>query len=443
MRAVTLPASHPLAAGRFWWSVLLVGFTVRLALALGTDIYFDEAYYWTWSKHLAASYFDHPPLIAWAIALLGIRGTSLLAGLGTTALIFLFARDLHRDPQSGVRAAALWSVLPAGVLAGFLATPDSLLLLFWAATLWALWRKQWLVAGVLAGLAFLSKYNAVLLGPIVLLVCLRERRFPKGLWLTLLAALLVGAPVILWNAAHDWVGFEFQLKHGLGGRGGFASLGEFLGGQFAMAGPVLLVLAVIYAVRGERDQALLRTAIWVPLVFFGIAAFRTRGEANWAAMAYVAACVGLVNRDGKALKAAGVTGALICVLGAVHLLFAPIELKRDVPLRRVQGWSELAQLKDRKVEAIYAPSYQLASEAAYYAHLPADVLASYRKSQYDVWPPLELAPGTNALWLSEGQAPPPELLKQYEFIRGPEHLQGTFRGRVLHDFHVWTLSIRR
>ena len=28
----------------------------------------DEAYYWLWSKNLAFSYFDHPPLNAWAQA---------------------------------------------------------------------------------------------------------------------------------------------------------------------------------------------------------------------------------------------------------------------------------------------------------------------------------------------------------------------------------------
>ena len=27
----------------------------------------DEAYYWLWSKHLAAGYLDHPPAIAWLI----------------------------------------------------------------------------------------------------------------------------------------------------------------------------------------------------------------------------------------------------------------------------------------------------------------------------------------------------------------------------------------
>ena len=30
----------------------------------------DEAYYWLWSKNIALSYFDHPPLATWVLALL-------------------------------------------------------------------------------------------------------------------------------------------------------------------------------------------------------------------------------------------------------------------------------------------------------------------------------------------------------------------------------------
>ena len=30
----------------------------------------DEAYYWLWSKNIAFSYFDHPPLVSWFQALL-------------------------------------------------------------------------------------------------------------------------------------------------------------------------------------------------------------------------------------------------------------------------------------------------------------------------------------------------------------------------------------
>src|SRR5574342_803708 len=35
----------------------------------GLDLYTDEAYYWLWSTRPAAGYFDHPPMVAWLVAL--------------------------------------------------------------------------------------------------------------------------------------------------------------------------------------------------------------------------------------------------------------------------------------------------------------------------------------------------------------------------------------
>ena len=53
---------------------------LRLVLAVGTDTYPDEAYYWAWTQHPQLAYFDHPALIAWSTALLGIRAGALLWG---------------------------------------------------------------------------------------------------------------------------------------------------------------------------------------------------------------------------------------------------------------------------------------------------------------------------------------------------------------------------
>ena len=46
---------------------------LRAVLAALLPLSADEAYYWLWSRHLAAGYFDHPPAIAWLIR----AGTSL------------------------------------------------------------------------------------------------------------------------------------------------------------------------------------------------------------------------------------------------------------------------------------------------------------------------------------------------------------------------------
>jgi len=44
--------------------VLLLALGVRLIIAALVPLHPDEAYYWEWSRHLAAGYFDHPPAIA-------------------------------------------------------------------------------------------------------------------------------------------------------------------------------------------------------------------------------------------------------------------------------------------------------------------------------------------------------------------------------------------
>src|SRR4249920_1348796 len=63
---------------------------LRLAAAAWTPLTFDEAYYWTWSKHLAGGYYDHPPMVALVIrlgtmiagdTLFGVRVVSILLAL--------------------------------------------------------------------------------------------------------------------------------------------------------------------------------------------------------------------------------------------------------------------------------------------------------------------------------------------------------------------------
>ncbi|MFP2908974.1 4-amino-4-deoxy-L-arabinose transferase, partial [Pyxidicoccus sp. 3LFB2] len=80
-------------------ALLGVAAVARLALLLGTDVYFDTAYYWQWARHLAWGYYDHPPMVAWLIAALGVRGSALLCGVATVAAVWGLARDVygHRE----------------------------------------------------------------------------------------------------------------------------------------------------------------------------------------------------------------------------------------------------------------------------------------------------------------------------------------------------------
>ncbi|MBF5044535.1 glycosyltransferase family 39 protein [Aggregicoccus sp. 17bor-14] len=421
---------------------------VRVALSAGTDLYFDEAYYWQWAQALDWSYFDHPPLVAWLIAALGVRTGALLCGAATVGVVGLLARDVYGSGAAGLRAAALYSVVPAAVLAGVWVTPDTPLLLFWALTLWALHHERWVLAGLAAGLAMLAKYPALLLGAAYLCVAARERRLPRGIWATLGLGALLFLPVVLWNAQHGWVGFGFQLKHGLGGRGGLATFGEFLLGQVGMAGPGLFLFTLAWGLRGPKEQRLLRAAALVPLAAFGLAALRTRGEANWPCMAYVAACVGLAGASRRWQLAAGLGALLITLGGASHVLFPVVRPERDVLLSRAHGWRTLERLADPELlfpgapdalpSMVWTPSYQLASQVAYYAHVPTSV-AEGRVSQYDLWPEPPLSAGQDALWVSEYEEPPASLTARFGRVEGPVALPAEYLGRRVHTFRVWRL----
>ncbi|MGI9546085.1 MAG: 4-amino-4-deoxy-L-arabinose transferase, partial [Flavobacteriaceae bacterium] len=77
---------------------LLAGllFLLNLVQAYYTDLIYDEAYYWYYSKALAWGYFDHPPMVAFLIKLgsyffegeIGVRLMSCVFSVGTLYFIW-------------------------------------------------------------------------------------------------------------------------------------------------------------------------------------------------------------------------------------------------------------------------------------------------------------------------------------------------------------------
>ena len=57
--------------------IVLLFFTLFNIVSNGfIPFYSDETYYWTWSKKLALSYFDHPPMVAYLIKATTLFGDS-------------------------------------------------------------------------------------------------------------------------------------------------------------------------------------------------------------------------------------------------------------------------------------------------------------------------------------------------------------------------------
>ncbi len=409
----------------------------RVALALGTETYPDEAYYWTWSKQLQLAYFDHPALIAWSIALLGVRTGAILWGLATLGGVFALTRALGGEKDTAWWATALYASTPAANLLGTFATPDAPLLAFWVWTLVALVQQRPVATGLLWGLAMLSKYNGLLLGLPVLIVFWRT---PKRFVVATLIALAVTSPTILWNAQHDWEGFRFQFAHGLGGGGGLHTFLEFLGGQFGIAGPVFLLLTLFWLARGQAP-VVLKVATVLPVLFFGYASLKARGEANWTAAAWLSASVGVAMTPWTRAQWAAVgTNLVIVAAGAVVLIAPPKALWAVPSVQKLHGWSLLARAAEQKVPII-TNRYQLSALATWYSGLPATTFGG-RRSQYDLWEPPAIPPGTDALWIAEWEGPPAELVAQYETSTQIDWPLDE-KQKVLHPFLAFRLGSKR
>jgi 4-amino-4-deoxy-L-arabinose transferase-like glycosyltransferase len=155
--------------------------------------------------------------------------------------------------------------------------------------LWSLIRlnesgdaRWWLATGVFAGLALLSKFTAFMLLPAVVAFVLAPKGRKRWLfspypWVALLIALVLFAPVLIWNAGHDWASFRFQLIRAIVNyEWSWRTLGDFVGLQLGLVGfillPVVLSGVTISAWRGYRKgdavAILLSTAVIVPFAYF-------------------------------------------------------------------------------------------------------------------------------------------------------------------------------
>jgi hypothetical protein len=395
-------------------AVLIIGSTLlRLLLAAITPLLPQEAYYWTWSRHLDTGYFDHPPGVSYGIALstsllgstvFGIKSAAVAWSLGWNLLWARLVLDMY-----GSRKLVFWSLLALNLTLIYEVyalgpTPDGPLLFGWVGTLWSVWRasasgkgRWWLLAGVFAGLALLGKYSAVLLLPVVLLylaTSATQRHWLRTPWpyLALSIAALIFAPVVAWNAQHQWASFAFQGSRRVGQMGGFKPhfFGLLLATQFLMVTPWLFGLSLTALWRAARDWVvgsvedrtrLLLISATVPLLLFTAVSLRSHVKINWLAPAYWSLIIlGMrqllergVSRRHLALGLGSSAALLLAALGVAVTPNLPI----SGDLNSWSGWKEAAQRVDQVVEAahargeqtfIFSPNYKISSLLRF--HLP-------------------------------------------------------------------------
>lgn len=215
----------------FVWTLVLT-LLLKLILAVSFPLTGDEAFFYQWGQAPALGYADHPPMIGWWLALLGLFSDHI--GVGRLAPVFLTAciavgivDVLHRLLPAEHQSNAWWMgsiylVMPWSWMF-VLVTTDTPLILFMALSAWLFVRAEistpspvawrWYVAsGTVLGLAFLSKYFAVLLGLAFAVYILGWRR---DRWWALVAVVFFALPSVAlhlyFNAHHGWQNVMFNL----------------------------------------------------------------------------------------------------------------------------------------------------------------------------------------------------------------------------------------
>lgn len=399
-------------------TVLLLA--VRCWLAARAELLPEEAYYWTYWKHPALSYFDHPPMVAWVIGAgtrvfgdteIGVRLGFILLSLGSAYLLHRITRLWFGKSAARV-ATWLFLLLPAFVAAGLLAFPDGPLVFFWLLTLHAFSRALttnrpglwWAVTGLAWGGAMLSKYTAALLGVsalVFLAVSPAHRPWLKRPhpWLALFLAAAAFSPVILWNARHEWASFLFQSARTAGAEN--YRWTEALRAWLTQAGiltPPVAVALVAAMRRGlqrgwrDRDDAWnFALSFSVPAgAVFVLASFRTELHTNWLLPAYLSLLPAVAARyleiTPRGRQWIGAVTIGLCLLVTLVAFSGVLwGVPSSLTYRHAGGWRALAERVTKETAALTAQTgrqpfvlgadkYNLAAELGFYTGQPAQQL---------------------------------------------------------------------
>jgi 4-amino-4-deoxy-L-arabinose transferase-like glycosyltransferase len=441
---------------QWFWSALAATLLFRFWLGAALPITGDEAYFVLWGRYPALGFYDHPPMVGWVLAPLlaasqaewvvrlpAILLPAALALLVRHALAEWFARDADTADLAGLAVLLVplhvWNVL---------ITTDTPLAFFSVASLLAFARQRFLLAGALLGLAFLSKYFAVLLGLGYLAWALAARR-PGAFGLAFLGALPAGLLNLYWNWQTCWCNVMFNAINRHEGAGpGWATPALYAASLAYLAAPLLWF--------AWRERARLRAALpqpavgitvaaWlVPLAVFALLSPVKRIGLHWL-LAFMPALV-LSLALALERRALVVTVRWFAALALVHaaafvaLAVPPLETWKDTRLYR-----ELVLLVDpqavleplgplRARYRLSAESYSVAALLSYHARrrVPVFGAGSLHARQDDILTDWRRYQGRDLLVLRRA---PPDLEHYRPYFREVEaravHARGTLYYAVL------------
>lgn len=378
------------------WTVAAAVAVVHLALAGRYDAFRNELYFIVCGRHPAFGYVDQPPLVpllAAATQLFGddvwlLRLPGVLAAVALVWVTYRFVRDLDGSVAAVTLATIAVAVAPLLVGVSTTLTTATFEPLAWTLIAWLVTRalvrddrRALLWAGLVAGLAFETKYGVVLwlVALAIGLVCTPARVLlrRRELWLGVAIAVVLAAPNVVWQTVHGWPFLLVVHNH--------------IVLDPVRPGPIGSTIIQIFAAN------LFLAPLWIA----GIVAPFVRADLarlRFLAITFAAAFVLLLVTHGKDYYFAGayptafVVGALACaglarwfrvtwlVLAcAQSALFAPVVLPLLSP-PALAHYLDVTHLRPRpdEVAAVGAPLTQVFSDEMGWRSLEKSVAAAYR-----------------------------------------------------------------
>ncbi|WOC39857.1 glycosyltransferase family 39 protein [Polaribacter sp. HL-MS24] len=355
----------------------VIGFQVfRLALLPFMGLMPQDAYYYLYGQNLSLSYFDHPGMIGYLLRFFtDIFGTSVFvvkfADFFVTSISLLSFYKLASYFLSFGKLQRAMVLITSTIfisILSFNSTPDVPLVLFWTLSLICLYKAIFkeqkgffILGGIAMGLAFNSKYTALLLQIGLFGFLLFSNEYRKlfrspWMWFGVLASVVVTFPVWYWNYLNDFASFAFQSSERTHSISEFKLSPKYffgaIGHQMLLLLPVLFVVFVTFTFkyckkvllqwRLPQSKTLFLLAFFIPtFVGFFILTPIYWVKLNWMMPSYITGIIlaGMFIRK-KTLKIQVLFSIVFHLLVSIQIIWYVAPIKSDDTW---VGWEELAE----------------------------------------------------------------------------------------------------
>ena len=425
--------------------------------AILTEIENDEAYYWMYSRFLDWGYFDHPPMIALFVKTgsllfkgeLGVRFVTIIAQLITLCLVWKLIDEKSPENKKILLFFGLAGSVVMFQVYGFIATPDSPLLLCTALFLLAyrhFLKKENIQSSLLLSLTMAalvySKYHGALL--ILFVIASNPRILKSGwFWLAGVMALLVFTPHILWQINHEYPSLRYHLvtrsrpiniRHIL----------NYIPNQLASFNPFFLGLVAVVFFKFKPQSLFQRSLYFIIagfLCFFFLSSVRGHVEPHWTIAASIpmiiivySTCVDQPGYHKYIFRVLAPTILILLFLrSALMFDYLPGKMKK---FHGKKVWyTQMASIAG-ETPVVFRNSYQRPSVYTFYTGKFATSINGiyYRQTQYDIWPFEEELFGKEVILVTNNTDP---LSKTYLF---PENKK-IYLNRTASFFAVQKLEV--